>query len=326
MKIFLVILALALASCTSGPPLRDYGLPAARVELSATPFFPQKRYQCGPAALATVLAADGVAVTPEDLTPYVYLPQRRGSLQTEMVAATRRYGRMPYTLRPSFDDLLAEVTAGTPVLVMLNLGIKLLPQWHYAVVIGYHVPSDSLLLRSATSERLTMNRARFQSAWLRAENWAMVAVRPDQPPATALSGDWLRTASAFEELGQAVPAAQAYEAATRRWPWQPLAWQALANARYALKDLPSAEAALRRALQLAPSATAHNNLAHILHERGCLTEAAAQIDLAESMPDAAAFAAALKRTRAAIATSTSHQSVDCSPVADYSSRDALTDN
>ncbi len=316
-KTLLVFLSLALASCTSGPPLRDYTLPAASLELSATPFFPQKRYQCGPAALATVLAADGVRVTPDDLTPYVYLPERRGSLQTEMLAATRRYGRMPYTLRPSFDDLLTEVSTGTPVLVMLNLGVKLLPQWHYAVVIGYHVPSDSLLLRSATSERRRMDRARFQSAWLRAENWAMVAVRPDQPPATAQSTEWLRIASAFEELGKALPAAQAYEAATRRWPWQPLAWQALANARYAMNDLPSAELALRRALQLGPSAPVHNNLAHVLFERGCQQQAVEQIGLAEAMPDAAAFAAVLDKTRAAINAGGNLQSAGCVPVNDW---------
>ena len=38
-------------------------------ELEAVPFFPQKAYQCGPAALATVLGAAGFAVTPDELTP-----------------------------------------------------------------------------------------------------------------------------------------------------------------------------------------------------------------------------------------------------------------
>jgi tetratricopeptide (TPR) repeat protein len=316
LKIFLLGMAVVLAGCANGPPLRDYDLPAATVELSDTPFFPQQRYQCGPAALATVLVADGVAVTPDELAPYVYLPERRGSLQAEILAATRRYDRVPYALRPSFDDLLTELTAGTPVLVMMNLGLKLIPQWHYAVVIGYHVPSDSLLLRSGTSERQRMSRSRFQSAWLRADNWAMVAVQPDSPPATAQSGSWLRTANAFEELGQAALAAQAYEAATRRWPDQPLVWQALANARYNLKDLSAADAALRHALQLARSVTAHNNLAHVLHQRGCLAEANVQIGLAESMPDAAAFANVLVRTRAAITASGSLQSVRCSPADD----------
>ena len=42
------------------------GLPE-RIELGEVPFFPQKDYQCGPAALATTLANIGVKVTPEDL-------------------------------------------------------------------------------------------------------------------------------------------------------------------------------------------------------------------------------------------------------------------
>ncbi|HKB52378.1 MAG TPA: hypothetical protein VKD22_00145, partial [Ramlibacter sp.] len=63
------------------------------VELRNVPFFPQKEYECGPAALATVLASSGVAVTPDPLVKDVYLPARRGSLQLEMLAAARRYGR-----------------------------------------------------------------------------------------------------------------------------------------------------------------------------------------------------------------------------------------
>ena len=67
------------------------GLPE-RVELKEVPFFPQTEYQCGPAALATALAAAGVKVTPEDLVSQVYLPERKGSLQIEMLAAARRHG------------------------------------------------------------------------------------------------------------------------------------------------------------------------------------------------------------------------------------------
>jgi tetratricopeptide (TPR) repeat protein len=209
--------------------------------------------------------------------------------------------------------------------VMLNLGVELLPVWHYAVVIGYHVPSDTLLLRSADRERLRMNRSRFQRAWSRAGNWAMVAVGPDQLPVAAQGKAWLQAASAFEELGRSELAAQAYEAATRRWPGQALAWQALANARYGLKELPAAEMALRQALQMAPSAAAHNNLAHVLHQRGCPAEASAQLDLAESMPDAPAFVTVLARTRAAIDMNRSFHAVDCSPISAYSGGPTHTD-
>lgn len=311
LKVLIVLLALGLTACASGPALRDYSLPQASVELNNTPFFPQDEYQCGPAALATVLGAGGLTVTPDELKPLIYLPGRQGSLQAEIVAVTRRHGRIPYIIRPDMKDLLAEVAAGTPVLVMQNLGINSLPQWHYAVVIGYDTVSDSLLLRSGTHERLTMKRTRFQATWMRAQNWALVAVLPETPPPTADHANWLLPASAFEELGQPEVAVQAYQSATLRWPDQPLTWQALANARYALGELPAAEAALRRSVQLAPSAAAHNNLAHVLHKRGCLAEARVQIGLAEATADADQLTDVLAATRAAIEADGSKNTAEC---------------
>lgn len=304
-------MTLGLAGCANGPSIREYNPAVASVELSNTPFFPQTEYQCGPAALATVLGASGVAVTPEALTPHIYLPGRKGSLQTEIVAVTRRHGRIPYVIQPEFKDLLAEIAGGTPVLVMQNLGLRILPRWHYAVVIGYDANSDSMLLRSGTKERLRFNRIRFQGTWARANNWAMVSAPPDKPPTTAQSNNWLLAASAFEELGQPEVAAQAYQVATSRWPEQPLAWQALANARYTLQDLPGAETALRRALQLTSSAATHNNLAHVLQERGCLTEAMAEISHAEAAADADKLTAVLAKTRAGIKADTGGDADGC---------------
>src|SRR4051794_36866499 len=71
-------------------------------ELSATPFFPQTEYQCGPAALATALAAAGFQADPLQLGEQVFLPARTGTLQVEMIAGARRQGavatRMPTQL------------------------------------------------------------------------------------------------------------------------------------------------------------------------------------------------------------------------------------
>ena len=92
------------------------------VELTAVPFFPQDEYQCGPAALATVLSHSGVDVTPEPLVSQVYLPSRQGSLQIEMLAAPRRYGRVSYQLAPRYADVLREVAAGNPVIVLQDVG------------------------------------------------------------------------------------------------------------------------------------------------------------------------------------------------------------
>jgi len=44
---------------------------AQKKEIDEVPFFPQKDYQCGPAALATSLAYFGAPVTADDLVPEV---------------------------------------------------------------------------------------------------------------------------------------------------------------------------------------------------------------------------------------------------------------
>ncbi len=86
-----------------GPPVlpaRAAGPAAAQSNWTARHSFRSSSYQCGPAALATVLAASGVEVTADELVPEVYLPGRRGSLQPELVAATRNRDRVPYVLPP----------------------------------------------------------------------------------------------------------------------------------------------------------------------------------------------------------------------------------
>ena len=108
-----LLLALLLTGCATPPQTRQLlltpedSLPA-RIELAQTPFFPQQRYQCGPAALATVLTAHGIGVTPDELVGRVYIPALQGSLREEIAAAARDYGMLAYPLRPSLADLLED--------------------------------------------------------------------------------------------------------------------------------------------------------------------------------------------------------------------------
>src|SRR3954465_11999642 len=96
----LAIVLIGISGCAS-VPVPEYGhdLPASRAEqaeLTAAPFFPQEDYQCGPAALATLLQSAGIDRTPAQLVEQIYLPQRQGSLQLELLGATRRAGAVPY--------------------------------------------------------------------------------------------------------------------------------------------------------------------------------------------------------------------------------------
>ena len=276
------------------------GVPLDAIELTDTPFFPQDVDECGPAALATALGASGVAVTPDELVPVLYLPGRRGTLQAEMIAGTRRHGRVPYPVPPRLDELLATVAGGTPVLVLQNLGLSFWPQWHYAVVIGFDTAEDEVILRSGTERRRVVSVSRFDRSWRLAQRWALAVAPPEAPPAHAQLREWLSAASAFEELGPPAVAERAYVAATQRWPAEVLPWQVLGNLRYARKDLPGAEAALRQAHALAPSAATLNNLASVLLERGCPKVARSAIDQAEKLEASDPERAAIARTRAEV--------------------------
>ena len=95
----------------------------------------------------------------------------------------------------------------------------------------------------------------------------MVAVKANEPPASAEVLGWLRAVAPFESTGNLELAAEGYAAAVTRWPEEAMAWTALGNVRYLQRDLAAAETAYRRALELSPGFwTACNNLAQTLTE------------------------------------------------------------
>lgn len=268
---------LCLAACSSIPPpdanLAD-GLPE-RVELGAVPFYPQQAYQCGPAALATVLGHAGKDRSPEQLKSEVYLPRRQGSLQIELLAATRRAGLLPYVLAPDTGALLSEVAAGNPVLVLQDLGLPLLPRWHYAVVVGFDRPAQRIILRSGSERRQVMAIAEFDRSWAKAGRWAFIAMVPERLPASATESRLVNTVVALEAVSPAA-AGHAYAAALERWPDNLLARLGLGNSAYRQNDLVLAAAAYRRATVDHPQeAIAWNNLARTLHKIGRRSEALA---------------------------------------------------
>ena len=296
-------LASLLAGCAASPPLAE-GLPASAprsIELRSTPFFPQEDFQCGPAALATLLVASGVDVGPEALAPQVFLPERKGSLSLELIAATRRHGRLPWALDTTADEMVEELEAGRPVLLLQNLGVPQIPIWHYAVLVGYDAERNVAILRSGREERLEMKWQRFARAWHGGGQFAMTVLHPEEIPAHATPARYVEAVAGLEAAGQRQAARTAYESALSRWPDESLPWLGLGNVALAEGDRAAAADAYLRAIMLDPDdAAARNNLAELLLDAGCLDESRRQAERAAALAEGTPLETAVADSRARI--------------------------
>ena len=231
------------------------------VENTKVPFFPQTRYHCGPAALATVLADVGLPADPVALADAVFLPAREGSLQLEMLSGARRQGAVATRLPPDLPDLLREVVAGHAVLVLQNRGLDVAPMWHYAVLVGYDLAARELYFRSGTLRREVLPLHTFEHIWARAGRWAIAVLPPGTLPATATEADAVQAALGYGRVAAAAETARAWGAVFQRWPASLLAGMGLGNALHATSDLPGAARAFEAVAMRHDSAAAWNNLA-----------------------------------------------------------------
>jgi hypothetical protein len=275
---------LLLVGCARHPALPVDSLPGTAVELDAVPFYPQQRYQCGPAALATVLGAAGTTVEPEALVAQVWIPERRGALASELQAATRRHGRLAWRLDPEPTAMFEEVAAGRPVLVLQNLGASWMPVWHFAVLVGVDPRARTVVLRSGTERRLTADVDEFLRSWADGGHWALVALRPGELPVRPERARYLRAVADLQRGGDARGASVAWTAWLGRWPDDAAARFGRATAREALHDLDGAAADYEALLERMPEdVRALNNLALVKSRQGCRRRALQLIERAEAL-------------------------------------------
>ena len=275
-KAALMLLFCALGACT---PLQTKRLKhnppePARVLLDV-PFVPQDPYYCGPATVSMLLQHQGLTADQHSIARAIYLPGRKGTLQSELKAYIRQEGLIAYTIPNTLPALLREVELGNPVLVLQNLGFNWWPRWHYAVVVGYDIPAGQLILHTGDRPQYRLSLGTFERTWQRSNNWGITALNP-QHKNLRVSGDADSLLEALFELDSTqqrpIPSS-AYYAAAKHWPTNSLAWFSLANAIYqedsSATGKQSALKGFLRAAQLEPDPGYYNNLAYTAAELGC---------------------------------------------------------
>lgn len=264
------------------------------------PYFAQEENQCGPASLAMLLGHRDSNLTPDDLTPRLFIPKKAGTLAIELLAQARQEGFLAYSLAADIEDIFIEIDAGNPVLVMQNLGFSWYPRWHFAVAYGYDLTEEQIILRSGPNEIYAVPISLFEKTWERADYWAMVTLPPDELPASAKPLDMAVAANALEQTGKIWEARVAYQAMLNQWPDNSLALFGLGNIQFQQGQYAQALGTLTRRAQLYPdTAETWNNLAYVEQAMQCGTNATEAAQCAVALqPERTDFANTLKEITA----------------------------
>jgi ABC-type bacteriocin/lantibiotic exporter with double-glycine peptidase domain len=155
----------------AAPPPRPS--PPAAHQIEHVPFAEPHDRWCGPSALAAVLQYHGDDVTASEIARDVYLADRRGSLNLDLLLWSRRRGYRAHAVAGSTDALRRTIAADLPVICMLRRRGPLADQNHFVVVRGYDDRGAWLAdLGQRRQERLA--GPDFQRSWSACDHWMLV--------------------------------------------------------------------------------------------------------------------------------------------------------
>ncbi|QHJ12594.1 hypothetical protein FX988_02852 [Paraglaciecola mesophila] len=193
------------------------------------PFYPQQAFYCGPTTLAEVFNYYGANTTPEQIAPSLFVPELDGSLQLEMVSASRQQGMLAYAQKGDLPQLLGLIRDDVPVVVLQNVSVALIPMWHYALVIGYDLDTRELILHTGETQNHRLNFTTFERTWARGEYWLLAAVPPDKMSSEFAPLHYTQAAQDLLSTGQKKAGREALETAISTWPDKWLNYFLLAN-------------------------------------------------------------------------------------------------
>lgn len=257
---------LSLVGCVSPTRQTDELLSAphsfpSKTEVSNVPFVAQTEAHCGPATLTMAMQWAGKEVSLEQLSPQVFTPGMKGSLQADMIGATRRNGLMAVPIT-GLNSLLAEIADNHPVVVFENLAVSWLPQWHYAIVFGYDLDKPEVLMHSGPEQNKRWDLRKFERSWMLGDYWGLVILPPGQIARSAGELVNMTAAAALEQGNFLKEAELSYLRIEKEWPNSLSALIGLGNVAYTQKRFAEAVRYLKKAVQHHPdSQTAKKNLA-----------------------------------------------------------------
>jgi ABC-type bacteriocin/lantibiotic exporter with double-glycine peptidase domain len=153
------------------------GIEARGHYIGGVPFFRQTGDDCGPAALAGILAFYGKPVDLKTITASIYLPKLRGTLPMDLERYAKDAGLKTASSDGTSDDLRSAVRINTPIICLIDLGFGPYRQPHYVTIIGFDDGNGLFIMHDGVTSDRTMSYEAFEKKWVRAGRW-MIVIRP----------------------------------------------------------------------------------------------------------------------------------------------------
>ena len=165
----LLAVALAVVPELFAPALPPRQAPRALLDV---PVVKQPYMLCLAASVSMVLDYWGYKISPATLAQQVAV-YKEGTVGRDYANIVESLGLYAFLVQPRFDDLLAHLGKGRPIIVELpERGSR-----HAKVLVGYDVPDNKVWLNDpATGERKAQALDAFRREWEKGGRWTFLIV------------------------------------------------------------------------------------------------------------------------------------------------------
>ncbi len=144
--------------------------------IAGVPFLPQEDDTCGPSSLAMVLAFLGKDVDTSEIVRETRTEGLKGTLITDLTGAARRRGFAAEIADLDLPRLRERISAGVPVILLVDLGIWTWSRPHYLVAYGW--TPDGVVAHSGREQGKVIPFSTLDAQWAKMGRLAIIVRRP----------------------------------------------------------------------------------------------------------------------------------------------------
>jgi len=160
-KHFIVLFLILLGGCAISsrvPP------PGGFQVVDGVPFRAQEgRYDCGAAALSSLLGHRGADIPVSEIDRSVRDPRFAGTLMADLENHARSLGYLTRSGRGDLELLRRRIDEGCPLAIVVQRGRGIFSSPHYLVIYGYD--EDSFLVHDGLKEGVVIKTSRLAESW-----------------------------------------------------------------------------------------------------------------------------------------------------------------